>query len=604
MDPYTLPENFADLGRAELAALDGQIVGLAGEVEHTVDNLDYLESLQAARAAVAGRDAELAAAERLAAASDALAAPAVELADDTDDTDEDDDDEAELAADDVAELAADTTVDGDDTDPEAADADGDNIEGDPVTASGKTVVRVGDNRSLRRMQESLRPEQQPRPSTDAARVGFVATGADGANPVELSIEQLAERICEVRHAFTNHDGPFQKIKLATAKRTAGQAFARSAEASDAVVRELAKERNARIRAVAASGKADAGLIASGRVANGGPCAPLQPMYAIFDESSVQAPLDSFFDRVDADRGGVRFTPPPDFATAMAGGGADDQAVVVGAADGSTTKTYAAIVSCPSETEVIVRPVSRRVRFDNLNYRVNPEQVAYYLNKLALLEAQEVEEHLIDTIDTNMSNSGVATSATAEFGAVMGSSRGVLGLLEILAHRYRKAQYLSLDAPLDVVIPDTAITSIKVDMIRDWQLGGNFLYAPLIDVKLEIVRRMGLNLALNYFDSTRTAAPATGSSYPASAHRGAQTAFAMPTTARLYMMTAGSVVIPDAGSLDLGVVRDSALNDTNDLELFSERWLTAAHVGDPIDGYDFALKDDGLPSTIIEDDITP
>jgi hypothetical protein len=46
----------------------------------------------------------------------------------------------------------------------------------------------------------------------------------------------------------------------------------------------------------------------------------------------------------------------------------------------------------------------------------------------------------------------------------------------------------------------------------------------------------------------------------------------------YLFAPGSFVFVDAGQLDLGVVRDSTLNNTNDAEMFGESFESLAFVG--------------------------
>jgi hypothetical protein len=41
---------------------------------------------------------------------------------------------------------------------------------------------------------------------------------------------------------------------------------------------------------------------------------------------------------------------------------------------------------------------------------------------------------------------------------------------------------------------------------------------------------------------------------------------------------GAVVMLDGGTLDLGIVRDSQLNGTNDLQIFQEEWLGLCNRG--------------------------
>jgi hypothetical protein len=52
----------------------------------------------------------------------------------------------------------------------------------------------------------------------------------------------------------------------------------------------------------------------------------------------------------------------------------------------------------------------------------------------------------------------------------------------------------------------------------------------------------------------------------------------PTTVEWFLFPEGTWLFLDGGSLDLGLVRDSTLNSTNDYTLFAETFESAARVG--------------------------
>jgi hypothetical protein len=63
--------------------------------------------------------------------------------------------------------------------------------------------------------------------------------------------------------------------------------------------------------------------------------------------------------------------------------------------------------------------------------------------------------------------------------------------------------------------------------------------------------------------------------------GAQAAGALlpyPSTVQVYMFVEGSFLFLDGGTLDLGLVRDSTLNSTNDYQIFAETFEAVACVG--------------------------
>jgi hypothetical protein len=63
--------------------------------------------------------------------------------------------------------------------------------------------------------------------------------------------------------------------------------------------------------------------------------------------------------------------------------------------------------------------------------------------------------------------------------------------------------------------------------------------------------------------------------------GAQSAgaiLAYPSTVQWFLYPEGSFLFLDGGSLDLGIVRDSTLNSTNDYRIFAETFEAVAFVG--------------------------
>ena len=63
------------------------------------------------------------------------------------------------------------------------------------------------------------------------------------------------------------------------------------------------------------------------------------------------------------------------------------------------------------------------------------------------------------------------------------------------------------------------------------------------------------------------------------YRGATEAVAFPATSKFLLYPAGSYVKGDGGSIDLGVVRDSTLNETNDFTAaWSEQFYTTIQRG--------------------------
>jgi hypothetical protein len=76
----------------------------------------------------------------------------------------------------------------------------------------------------------------------------------------------------------------------------------------------------------------------------------------------------------------------------------------------------------------------------------------------------------------------------------------------------------------------------------------------------------------YYDS------ATGAGQAFNTDQGVGDLNSFPSTTVSYLFAPGTFVRLDNGTLDVGIVRDSILNGTNDLQMFAEQWIQVCMVG--------------------------
>ncbi|HEY0399773.1 MAG TPA: major capsid protein, partial [Acidimicrobiia bacterium] len=110
------------------------------------------------------------------------------------------------------------------------------------------------------------------------------------------------------------------------------------------------------------------------VASGALCAPFAPLYEFFRLAQPQNPVERSLPTVQAPRGGIRFIVPPDFRPARAGIGTRN---ATQNADPTTPDKPCVTVACPGVNDCVVQAVTECVRWDNLNFRAFPEQVAAF-----------------------------------------------------------------------------------------------------------------------------------------------------------------------------------------------------------------------------------
>jgi len=313
------------------------------------------------------------------------------------------------------------------------------------------------------------------------------------------------------------------------------------------------------------------------VASGGICGPVP---ALHDYPNVRAttarPIRNALVRLEGDRGGVRLIPPPSLADVAAGitvwTEANDQNPVAPATKGIVT------MDCPTEVEVLVHAVVQRLRFGNFRGRFQPEQVAQWLDVLAVAHARTAEQELLDAID--------AGSTATNAGQVLGAARDVLAVLDRAGAQYRDRQRLDDEAFLLAILPSWLRSAMRTDFTR--QLPGDNAAAMTnaqVD-QLFTARQISPVWALDAEPLTATqgdGAPLNG----------------WPSTVTLRLFAPGTWAFIDGGALNLGVVRDPELNQTNDAETFAETFEAAVQLGLDSVAIEAAVCPDGSTSSTVD-----
>lgn len=295
------------------------------------------------------------------------------------------------------------------------------------------------------------------------------------------------------------------------------------------------------------------------VASGGLCAPVTPYYGLESVSVAIRPVRDALAGFNADRGGIRFAAPPvlgDVTTAVG---------VITAAEDGQGGTFATkscqVVECPDLSEVDVEIIYHCVQFGNLGSRAWPEQVAQFNDLVMAAHARVAETELLNGISA-ASTTVTAAAATYGYGAVSNLLAQVLAAAAGIRSRNRMAPGTNLR----VLLPDWAKSLLVAD------LGSSQFdrFARNVDGVAALFTANNINVSW-YIDE------ATGSSqiFPAQAD-GALGFF--PDTVVWYMYPEGSFLFVDGGTLELGIVRDSVLNSTNDYQIFGESFENVAFIG--------------------------
>lgn len=280
---------------------------------------------------------------------------------------------------------------------------------------------------------------------------------------------------------------------------------------------------------------------SALVAAGGWCAPSQTVYDLFE---VECTSDNLYTlpTFKVTRGGIRWpvfvahdeTFNPGFVWTEA----DD----IAATGGSPTKPCVRI-PCPTFTECRLDATGLCITAGNLMDRAYPEQIQWFIARaMRAYERNSAARQL---------NLVLADTVPISIAETFGAASAVVAAILLQANSYRQLHGLCCGETLDVIAPCWLTDIFKADIAR--QDGSLANGALVTDAEVNAwFAAAGLNL--KYIDHWQNFV---------------QPALTWPTTVQVLLGYPGSYVRFDGGRLDLGVVRDSTLNATND---FTAVWF--------------------------------
>jgi hypothetical protein len=311
---------------------------------------------------------------------------------------------------------------------------------------------------------------------------------------------------------------------------------------DMITREFVKRR-------------DAGTLSL--LASGGLCAPVTPYYQLQMISQATRPVRASLPAFNADRGGIRFARPAGLSSITTAVGIKT-AAEDGAGGTEATKTCQ-VVDCPEFEEVDVDIIFHCLQFGNLGARTFPERVTQWNNLTLAAHARLAESNLLTGIDT------ASTQVTAaDLG--LGASSTLPSQILTAAEGYRSRNRMDAEAVLRIMLPSWVGSLLVSDVYRS-----QFNRFDMNVASFVALLRAGNVEPSFYIDS----AAGRNQVFGAQAD-GALLAF--PDTVVWYLFAEGSFLYVDGGVLELGLVRDSVLNSTNDFQIFGETFENVAFVG--------------------------
>lgn len=295
---------------------------------------------------------------------------------------------------------------------------------------------------------------------------------------------------------------------------------------------------------------------SALTASGGLCAPLEPIYSMPNFASMARPVRDGLPSFQAERGGVNVpaaTSIGDITTAI---------TTIEESDDALGGTYATKscqdLTCPAYTEVPVTIISHCREYGNLNARAWPEKIAHENDLTMAAHARVAENYLLDRIKT-LSINVTQAEVLGAFGdlvhAITKASAGIRYRLRM--ERSARFRVLMPQYVPDLLAADFAYT--QFDRVQPQ------------DAAAALLNRYGISVTY-YLDDV------TGGTAQSFADETANAMDDFPDDIQWAIFPEGQFIHVDSGSLELGIVRDSTLNSTNDFQLFGETFENVAMLG--------------------------
>ena len=330
------------------------------------------------------------------------------------------------------------------------------------------------------------------------------------------------------------------------------------------------------------------------VAGGGWCAPSEIRYDFFNIACSSGLID--LPTVGVTRGGIQFPVSPSLAdtvNSIAFGGfavtfngdsvpwlwtEDDD---IAAATGSPTKPCVR-VPCPTFDEERLELYGICLTAGNLADSAYPEATQHMIRLLMAAHDHAMNARLIALM---VAASSAVTSITGGAATDAAAPR-IFNAVGLAATDYRERYGMCLDDVLEVVLPAWVREVIRGDLA--WKAGVELQAVPNSEIDSYFLAR---NVRVQWVDDWQVRG--------ASQFGNATAMTAWPTTVDFLIYAAGTFIHGNGMSLDLGVVRDSVLNETNDhTALWSEEAHLIARVGHESRQYRVGFNVNGSTSALL------
>ena len=298
------------------------------------------------------------------------------------------------------------------------------------------------------------------------------------------------------------------------------------------------------------------------VAAGGLYGPVETVYDIYEMGEITVrPVKSSLPSFNAERGGVRFMTPPvmaDLEGAVSIWTLEDD--IAAAEDDGPTKPCIRI-KAGDEITVYLEAMPFCLTFGNLGARAWPELVERHIALGMALQARFAETRLLTRIGA------LSTQVTSK--AELGAARDILVHLETATTAMRNRHRLDPKAPLRAMFPEWFRNALRADLVKQIPGDGQDTAFNLVDATIDkwFAAR---NVNVTWF--------VDGEAGQVFGEQVDGELLGFPENVIWYLFPEGTFLHLDGGVLDLGLIRDSTLNSTNDYQMFLETFENVAKVG--------------------------
>lgn len=268
------------------------------------------------------------------------------------------------------------------------------------------------------------------------------------------------------------------------------------------------------------------------VAAGGWCAPSENMYGLTSMETLDGILD--IPEVTVPRGGINYTPGPDFSDIYTSAG-----FVQTEAEAIAGDTKACVeVDCPDFAEVRLDAVGYCVKAPLLTRSAYPEVIQRWLEGTIVAQAHKMNARKIASMRTAL---GTALAPTL---TGTPTTWGLVTILEWVIEMQRQAYRLSEGQTLEVVLPRWVRVAIRADLANRAAVGADSVSNEQIAAHFAH-RGARVQFVLGYLE---VSSPTTSVAFPA--------------TAEMMVYPAGTFVAGVQDVISLDTVYDTADLQTN------------------------------------------